>query len=121
LTLRNIITWREEGERGKRKEKRGTAERMGTGVGARGFNAVLLAISQFGSGSSCDRLTRSRFSVVFLAPRANVELVSKFQFALHASHAAVPMVTLQILQYTNVTLTFGFDFGLGHRVHGGYE
>jgi hypothetical protein len=34
-----------------------------------------------------------RFSVVFLGPRANVEFVPKFHVALHASHAALPMVT----------------------------
>jgi hypothetical protein len=49
--------------------------------------------------------------VVFLGPRAN---------ALHASHAALPMVTLNISPYTNVTFTFDFDFGLDHPVHGGY-
>jgi hypothetical protein len=31
--------------------------------------------------------------VVFLGTRANAELVPKFQVALHASHAALPMVT----------------------------
>jgi hypothetical protein len=36
--------------------------------------------------------TRSRFSVVFLGPRANAELVPKFHVALYASHAALPMV-----------------------------
>jgi hypothetical protein len=35
---------------------------------------------------------RSRFSVVFLGPRANAELVHKFHVALYASHAALPMV-----------------------------
>jgi hypothetical protein len=59
------------------------------------LNAGLLARSQFASGRSCDRPTRSRFSVVFLGPRANVELVPKFHVALHASHAALPMVTLK--------------------------
>jgi hypothetical protein len=29
------------------------------------------------------------FSVVFLDPKANAELVSKFHVALHASHAAL--------------------------------
>jgi hypothetical protein len=42
---------------------------------------------------SCDRPTRSSFSVVFLGPRANAELVPKFHVALHASHAALPMLT----------------------------
>jgi hypothetical protein len=46
--------------------------------------------------------------VVFLAPRANAELVPKFHVALHALHAALPMVTLKILPYTNVTLTLGW-------------
>jgi hypothetical protein len=50
--------------------------------------------------------------------RANAELVPKFHVALHASHAALPMVTLRISPYTNGTLTF--DFGLDHPVHGGY-
>jgi hypothetical protein len=31
--------------------------------------------------------------VVFLGPRANAELVPKFHVALHASHAALSMVT----------------------------
>jgi hypothetical protein len=39
--------------------------------------------------------TRSGFSVVFLGPRANAELVHKFHVALHASHAALPMVTFK--------------------------
>jgi hypothetical protein len=69
---------------------------------------------------SCDRPTRSRFSVYFLGPRANAELVPKFHVALHASHAALPMVTLKTSPYTNVTLTFDFDFGLDRPVHGGY-
>jgi hypothetical protein len=45
---------------------------------------------------------------VFLGPRANAELVPKFHVALYASHAALPMVTLKILPYTNVTLTLGW-------------
>jgi hypothetical protein len=67
------------------------------------FKAGLLARSQFASGRSCDWPTQSRFSVVLLGPRANAELVPKFHVALHASHAAFPMVTSQILPYTNVT------------------
>jgi hypothetical protein len=57
----------------------------------------------------CDRPARSGFSVVFLGPRANVELVPKFHVALHAFHAALPMVVLQISPCTNLTLTFGLD------------
>jgi hypothetical protein len=52
-----------------------------------------------------DRPTRSKFSVVLLGPRANAEFVPKFHVALNASLAALPMVTLKILPYTNVTLT----------------
>jgi hypothetical protein len=69
---------------------------IGTNVKAHVFNARLLAGSQFASGRSCDRPTRSRFSVVFLGPRANAELVPKFHIALYASHVALPMVTLKI-------------------------
>jgi hypothetical protein len=55
-----------------------------------------LVRSQFASGRSFDRTIRSRFSVLFLGPRANVELVPKFHIALHASHTALPMVILKI-------------------------
>jgi hypothetical protein len=47
-------------------------------------------------------------------------LVPRFQVALYASHAAFPVATLKISPYINVTLTFDFDFGLDHPVHGGY-
>jgi hypothetical protein len=87
-------------------EKHNSTDRAN--VRACGFNAGLLARSQFVSGRSCDRPTRSRFSVVFLRPKANAELVSKFHVALHAPHAALPMVTLTISPYTNVTLTLGW-------------
>jgi hypothetical protein len=46
--------------------------------------------------------------VVFLGPRANAELEPKFHVALHAPHAALPMVILKISPDTNVTLTFGW-------------
>jgi hypothetical protein len=58
--------------------------------------------------------------MIFLGPRENAELVPKFHVALHVSHAALPMVTLTISPYTNVTLTFDFDFGLDQPVHGRY-
>jgi hypothetical protein len=89
----------------KKKEKEKTVQ-IGTNVKARVFNAGLLARSQFASRRSCDRPTRSRLSVIFLGPRANAELVPKFHVALHASHAALPMVTLKMSPYTNVTSTF---------------
>jgi hypothetical protein len=80
-----------------RKEKKGgkgeKKAQIGISVRVRVFNAGLLARSQFASGRSCDQPTRSRFSVVFLGPRANAELVPKFDVALHAFHAALPMVT----------------------------
>jgi hypothetical protein len=53
------------------------ASQIGTNARARLFNAGLLASSQFASGRSCDRPTRSRFSVAFLGPRANAELVPR--------------------------------------------
>jgi hypothetical protein len=86
--------------------KRKATTQIGANVRARVFNAGMLAGSQFTSGRSCDRPTRSRVSVVFFGPRENAELVPKFHVELHASHAAVPMVTLKILPYINVTLTF---------------
>jgi hypothetical protein len=46
--------------------------------------------------------------MVFLRPRANAELVPKFHVALHASHAALPTVTIKISPCTNVTLTLGW-------------
>jgi hypothetical protein len=58
-----------------------------------------------------DGPTRSRFSVVFLGPRTNSELVPKFHVALHASHAAVPMVALKISPCTNVTLILTLTLG----------
>jgi hypothetical protein len=54
--------------------------------------------------------TSSRFPVVFLGLGTTAQLVPKFHAALHASHAALPMVALNISPYINVTLTF--DFGL---------
>jgi hypothetical protein len=68
---------------------------IGTNVRARVFNAGLLARSQSASGRSCDRPTRSKFSVVFLGPRATAELVSKFHVALHAFHVARQMLIFQ--------------------------
>jgi hypothetical protein len=102
----------------KRRQKKNTTALIGTNVRARGFNAGLLATSQFASGRFCDRPTRSRFSMFFLGPRANAELVPKFHVALHASHAALPMATLKISPYTTVNFTFDIDFGLDHAVHG---
>jgi hypothetical protein len=104
----------EEKRKKKEKEKHNSTDR--NYVSARVFNAGLLARSQFASLKSCDRPTQSRFSVVFLGPRANSELVSNFHVALLASHAALPMVTLQISPYTIVTFTF--DFWLDHPVRG---
>jgi hypothetical protein len=84
-------------------KKEGKKKQIGTNVGAHVFNAGLLARSKFASERSCDQPTQSRFSVVFLGPRENVEFVPKFHVALHASHAALPMVTLKMLLYINVT------------------
>jgi hypothetical protein len=53
--------------------------------------------------------------MVFLGPRASAKLVPKFHVTLHASHAALPIVTLKILPYTNITMTF--DFGLHHPLN----
>jgi hypothetical protein len=37
------------------------------------------------------------------------------------AHAALPIVTLKISPYINVTLIFYFYFGLVHLVPGGYK
>jgi hypothetical protein len=50
-----------------------------------------LEVSLHPEGPATDQLDQG-FSVVFLGPRANAELVPKFHVALYASHAAVPMV-----------------------------
>jgi hypothetical protein len=41
----------------------------------------------------CDQLTRSTFFMIFLGPRVNAELVSRFHVALLASHAGLSIVT----------------------------
>jgi hypothetical protein len=46
--------------------------------------------------------------MVFFSPRANAELVPKLHVALHASHAALLMVALEISPCTDVTLTLGW-------------
>jgi hypothetical protein len=99
------------------KKKKNTTAQIGTNVKA-GFNAGLLARSQYASGRSCDWPTRSKFSVVFLGPREIAELVPKFHIVLHAFHAALPMLTSKFSLYTNVISTFDSDFGLDHPVHG---
>jgi hypothetical protein len=63
---------------------------IGNNVRARVFNAGLLTGSQFASGRSCDRPTRSSFPVVFLDPRPDAELISKYDVTPHASHGAFP-------------------------------
>jgi hypothetical protein len=65
-----------------------------------------LEVSLHPESPATGRPTRSRFSVVFLGPRANAVSVPKFHIALHASHAALQMVTLKISPYTNIILTF---------------
>jgi hypothetical protein len=80
----------------KEKKKGEKTAQIGTNVKARVFNAGLSTRNQFASGRSCDWPTRSTFSVVFLGPRANAELVPKFHVALHDSHAALSLVTLKI-------------------------
>jgi hypothetical protein len=69
-------------EKRKKKLKQKKKAQIWTVIRARVFNAGLLA--------------RSKSSVVFLLPRANADLVPKFNVALHAYHAALPMVTPNI-------------------------
>jgi hypothetical protein len=90
---RSYIRKTQQYEKRKEREKKSTTAQIGTNVRVRGFNDKLLARSQFASGRSYDRPSPSRFSVVFFGTRVNAELVPKFHVALHASHAALPMVT----------------------------
>jgi hypothetical protein len=82
------------GKKGKEKKKKATAQIV-TNVRTHILNSKLLALSQFASGRSCNWPTRSRFSMIFLGPRANTELVTKFHVAMHALHALFPMVVLK--------------------------
>jgi hypothetical protein len=54
--------------------------------------------------------------MVFLGPRANAELVSKFHVTLHATYAALPNVTSQF-QYNAAlpTLIINAGFFTEHR------
>jgi hypothetical protein len=55
-----------------------------------------LEVGTYREGKSCDRTTGSRFTVVFLGSIANAELVPKFHVVLHASHAAIPILTSKL-------------------------
>jgi hypothetical protein len=80
----------------KKGKKKPTAQ-IRTNVRARVFNAVYywLEVSFHSEGSATGQLDQG-FPFFFLGPRENAELVSKFRVAMHASHAALPMVTLRI-------------------------
>jgi hypothetical protein len=87
------------------KKKRKTQQhRLRATVRVHGFNARLLTRSQFASGRSWDRPTRSRFSVVFLGPRANAGLVPKFHVAHHASHTALPRHQDELADWLSVVM-----------------
>jgi hypothetical protein len=59
-----------------------------------------LEVSLHPEGSA--KSNQSKLSMVFLGPKANAEFVPKFHIALHASHGALPMVTLTF--HPNVAL-----------------
>jgi hypothetical protein len=63
-----------------------------TNVRVRVFSAGLLARIQLAYGRSCDRPTRSSFSVVFLGPRENSDFLPKFYDALQLSHAVLTVI-----------------------------
>jgi hypothetical protein len=56
------------------------------------LNVGLLVMSQYMSELSWNRPTRSKFSPIFLGPRATAELVSKLHDALQVSVAALPIL-----------------------------
>jgi hypothetical protein len=64
--------------------------------------AEKLARSRFTTGMACDRPFRSRFSIFFLDPVANVELLRRLCFALHAYHVALPTSTSEFRPKCNL-------------------
>jgi hypothetical protein len=80
---------------------------VGINVRVRGFNAGLLARSQLHlEGPATGQLDQG-FPWFSLVPVQIAELVPKFHVALHASHAALPMVKLEISHCTSVTSKYG--------------
>jgi hypothetical protein len=70
----------------------------GTDARVRMFSAGLLTRSQFCIRKVLRPANSIKVFRVFLGPRANAELVPKFHVALHASHAALPMVISKIFR-----------------------
>jgi hypothetical protein len=61
-----------------------------------------LEVSLHSEGPATGQLDQG-FPWLSFVPRSNAELVPKFHVALHAIHAALPMVALEISRCTNVT------------------
>jgi hypothetical protein len=72
-----VTFWRYQSSSRVPAERNKATAQIGTNIKVHVFNAGLLARSQFVSGRSCDRPTRSRFSMVFFTPGANAELVHR--------------------------------------------
>jgi hypothetical protein len=71
-----------------------TGDQLVTKIFQLGFAYLTSEVrSQFASGRSWDRPTRSTFSAVFLSPRTNAELTQMPRCTAFASHAALPSVT----------------------------
>jgi hypothetical protein len=81
----------------KKKQRKKKKAQIGTNAGAGVVKAVRLVRSQFASGRTYDRPTRSSISVIFLGAKAHSDLVLKFHVIVHGSCAALPMETLNIL------------------------
>jgi hypothetical protein len=74
IVKKNLVEKKKEKQKEKKKtEKKNSTAQIGTNVRFHRFNAGLLARPQFASRRSCDRPSQSRFSVVFLVPRANAD------------------------------------------------
>ena len=82
------------------------------------LKARLLAISQYASGRLCERPTRSRFSVVFLGPKAMLKSVPQIHVALHASHSTLPTLSkIFVILSRNKILPKCSIFFMLHTVH----
>jgi hypothetical protein len=96
---------KKKGEKKEKTKKNNTTAQIGTNVRVRGFNAGLLDRSQLHSECRETGQFDEGFPWFSLVPEQMLSWYRNIHVALHASHAALLMVTLKISLCTNVTLT----------------
>jgi hypothetical protein len=69
------------------------------------LNAGLLVRTLCASGRSCDRIPLSKFSLPFLGPRANAELMPKIHMTQYASHTTLHKIDIKIFTKTQSSST----------------